>query len=357
MAAPFLLSGVEVEVGVSVGLTCSGPDGQLSELLLEDADTAMYQAKRKGGRRHQIVDAHELGQTAQRTRLLRDLRGALGRGELRAEYQPIVGTADGRIVGAEALLRWDHPSRGVIGPAVLVPLAEQSGLINEIGLWVLERACADLGGWRSHGHGVDLTASVNVSVTQLMSPGFAATVATSLAAAGTDPASVILEVTESVFIQDSERALAVLGELKQIGLRIALDDFGTGYSALGYLKRFPIDIVKIDQGFVADLASDRVSLTIVRVLVELAHLLDMTVVAEGVETSEQHDQLASMGCDRCQGFHFAQPMSARELSGLLRQDPEEGDAGRAGQDSTGSIASSTSSSPAVAKPIAASPMP
>jgi EAL domain-containing protein (putative c-di-GMP-specific phosphodiesterase class I) len=279
----------------------------------------MYQAKRKGGSRHQIVDLRELHLSSQRSGLERDLRGARARGELRTHYQPIVDTGDGRITGVEALLRWEHPSRGSVQPTLVVSVAEQSGLITDIGQWVLEQACPDRQRWQHRFPTDDLTIAVNVSAHQLMSPDYAATVADVLSATDTDPKLVTLEMTESVFVQDSERALIVLNELKHLGVKLALDDFGTGYSSLNYLKRFPIDIVKIDQSFVADLERDKASKAIVTAVIQLAHRLNMTVIAEGVETAEQHVLLASLDCDQCQGFYFAVPMSADHLDVLIRQ--------------------------------------
>ena len=316
---PIVLGGVEMDVTLSVGIAFSGPGDQLSEQLLHDADTAMYQAKRKGGARHQIVDLREQHVAAQRANLERELHGARARGELRTEYQPIVDTADGRITGVEALLRWDHPSRGLVMPTVLVPLAERSGLITEIGQWVLERACPDHQRWQNGSMTDSLTMSVNVSAHQLMSPGYAATVASALARTQTDPELVTLEVTESVFVQDSQRAIVVLSELKRLGVTLALDDFGTGYSSLNYLRHFPIDIVKIDQGFIADLHNDQANHAIVVAVVALAHMLGMTVVAEGVETIEQYRELAALGCDSCQGYYFARPMPAEEFDSLLHR--------------------------------------
>lgn len=318
VAAPFVLSGVTVNVTASVGIAFSGRGDQLSEQLLQDADTAMYQAKRKGGARHQIVDLRELDRAAERTNLEHDLGSASTRGELRTEYQPIIETSGGRIIGAEALMRWDHPSHGRVVPTTFIPLAEQSGLITEMGRWVLDQACRDRLRWRRPGRRDDLMMSVNVSAHQLMAPDFTATVEAVLSGTRTDPRLVTLEMTESVFVQDTERALLVLTDLKNLGVTLALDDFGTGYSSLTYLKQFPIDVVKIDQGFVADLEQDRASYFIVFAIVELAHLLGMTVVAEGVETVEQHQRLANLGCDYCQGYYFARPMSADDLQVMMQ---------------------------------------
>ena len=319
VAAPFVLSCAEVVMTASVGIAFSGRGARLSEQLLQDADTAMCQAKRQGGARHQIVDLREQHLADERAGLERDLRGVSARGELRMEYQPIVETDTGRIVGVEALLRWDHPSRGLVSPTLLVPVAERSGLITEIGRWVLEQACADRHRWQNRQQSDDLAMSVNVSAHQLMSPNYVSTVAAALSGTDTDPKLVTLEVTESVFVQDSERALVVLSELKHLGVKLALDDFGTGYSSLNYLKRFPIDIVKIDQTFVADLERDQASHAIVLAVIELAHMLGMSVVAEGVETAEQHKHLASLGCDSCQGYYFARPISADDLDTLIQR--------------------------------------
>ncbi|MEY2458505.1 MAG: hypothetical protein QOG30_335 [Acidimicrobiaceae bacterium] len=319
LATRFRVGGVEVDATASVGIAFSGRGDQLSEQILRNADTAMYQAKRKGGARHQIVDLREKRVTEDRASFEQDLRGAAERDELRTDYQPIVETGDGRIIGVETLLRWAHPTRGLVAPTVVIPLAESCGMIADIGLWVLEQACS----YRQRAQTLrpvdDLTMSVNVSPHQLMSRAFVSSVAAVLAGTETDPSLVTLEVTESVFVQDRARALVVLNELKRIGVKIALDDFGTGYSSLNYLKRFPIDIVKIDHEFVADLDHDEASRAIVSAVVELSHRLGMKVVAEGVETIEQYRQLAAVGCDYCQGYYFAPPMSADDLDTLLQQ--------------------------------------
>ena len=317
LAESFPLTDVEVQVSVSVGIAFAGRGNHGSEHVLQIADTAMYQAKRQGGARHATVDIREQRLANHRATLNRDLRGALARGELRTAYQPIVSTANGRITGAEALLRWTHPTHGIVAPDTAVPLAERSGLITEIGRWVLERACVDRHQWPRHEQSGELEISVNVSAHQLMAPDFAATVASVLADTKTDPELVTLEVTESVFLRDSERALLALRDLKQIGVMLALDDFGTGYSSLSYLKRFPVDIVKIDRVFISDLDYNPDSRLIVNAVVALAHGLCMSVVAEGVESAEQYKEVAALDCDSCQGFYFAAPSSADSLDTLL----------------------------------------
>jgi diguanylate cyclase (GGDEF)-like protein len=317
VAAPFFLGGTKLEVTASVGIAFSGRGDQLSTGLLEEADMAMYQAKRKGGGRHQLIDLREERLVAERPTLERDLRGARIRGELKNAYQPIVGTAAGQITGVEALVRWSHPLRGLVAPSLLIPLAERVGLINEIGTAVLDEACADSRRWPLSAGSEGIPISVNVSALQLMAPDFKATVLVALSERGTDPGLLTLEVTEDIFVQDSDRALVVLRELKSLGVRLALDDFGTGYSSLNYLKRFPVDVVKIDQSLVAEMALDAASSAIIAAVVDVAHTLGMTVVAEGVETAGQREQLASLGCDYCQGYYFARPMFAGEMDRLV----------------------------------------
>jgi diguanylate cyclase (GGDEF)-like protein len=314
LGAPFPLDDVVVEVSASVGIAFSTPKGKDAEELLREADIAMYQAKRRGGGTHQVVDVREQGLAERMVTLQRDLGLAVERGELRNEYQPIVRSSDGRILGAEALLRWDHPAFGLIPPTTLIPLAEQSGAINDIGRWVLERACPDLRRW---GERSDFGMAVNVSAHQLMAPDFVATVAEVLEATGTLPRNLTLEITESVFIHDPKRARVVLSDLKALGVLIALDDFGTGYSSLSFLKHFPVDSVKIDRIFTADLTHDSASHAIASKMIELAHLLDLSVVTEGVETAAQRDEALLMGSECYQGYYFARPMSAERLSDLL----------------------------------------
>ena len=235
---------------------------------------------------------------------------AQARGEFHVEYQPILSTASNRITGFEALVRWIHPTQGSIPPATFIPWAEKSGLINQLGGWVLAQACADRARLQAEHPGDVLDMAVNVSVHQLMSPGFTASVAAVLAGTEADPRRLILEITESVFIRDGERALVVLSELKELGVRLALDDFGTGYSSLSYLKRFPVQILKIDRAFIVDLVRDagqpqhRVRHR------EPRARPGMTVVAEGVETAEQHEAVRWLGCDSYQGFYFARPVPA-----------------------------------------------
>jgi diguanylate cyclase (GGDEF)-like protein len=323
---PFdLEDGVTVELSASVGCACAsagpgaGPGEDEASLLVKEADIAMYQVKRRGGADHLLVERREQRVADYQAGLTRDLGRAVGHKELRTEYQPVVRTSDGRVIGAEALLRWDHPVRGVIPPTTVIALAEQSGDIVNIGRWVLEQACTDRHRWAS-GHGDDtFEMAVNISAHELVAPGFTAMVADVLARTATDPSLLTLEITESAFIDDAERALVVLTELKGLGVRLALDDFGTGYSSLNYLKRFPVDVVKLDQSFIAELTKDKVSHAIVSTIIELAHRLELSVVSEGVETAEQRAEVALLGAEYCQGFYFARPISADDLDHLMHQ--------------------------------------
>jgi diguanylate cyclase (GGDEF)-like protein len=316
LSVPFVVSGIEVRMSASVGIAFAGQGGDGSETVLQDADVAMYQAKHQGGARHGVVDLRKRHLANHRARLNRDLQGALGRGELRTAYQPIVSTPDERILGAEALLRWHHPAVGMVAPQTAVPLAEMSGLITEIGRWVLERACLDRQTWPRQSD-EPLAVAVNVSASQLMGAEFVGSVAKVLADSGTDPGVVMLEITEGLLIQDSDRALVVLSELKRLGVTLALDDFGTGYSSLDHLPRFPVDIVKIDQAFISQVDLDRTSSLIVTAMVTRAHELGMRVVAEGVESADQRERVVSLDCDAYQGFHFARPMPTGELGPMM----------------------------------------
>jgi diguanylate cyclase (GGDEF)-like protein len=311
LGTPFLISGIDVQTSASVGIAFASQTNHDPEQLLHAAYTAMYQVKRKGGASYQIIDlrAHQLAQDHMDLRIA--LSKAEERGEFRLVYQPIVGAADGKIAGAEALIRWDHPERGTIQPATTIPLAEHSGLIFELGRWVLEQACIDRKVADPSDRG--FTMSVNVSAHQLIAPEFLAMVKAILHDTDTDPRHLVLEITEGALVRDTQRARLVLTELKELGLALALDDFGTGYSSLAYLNRFPVDAVKIDQSFIEDLARNTSSYAIVSKTIEMAHLLDLIVVCEGVETEAQHRVIAELGGDFCQGFYFATPMSGESL--------------------------------------------
>ena len=316
-ATPFELSGTDLTVTASVGLAFAGPGEEVSNRLVVKADIAMYQVKRKGGASHQIIDLRAAHESNNRQDLERDLRMAFGQDRLDVAYQPIVRSADGVVTGVEALLRWGDPRRASGSPLAMVRAAEQTGLINDIGAWVLERACHDRGRWLHDHPDMPLDLAVNVSGRQLMGPDFAATVAVVLALTGMDPAALVLEMTEDVVIEDSARSRRVLADLRGLGIRLALDDFGTGYSSLSYLRRLPVQILKIDQSFIADIGQSSTGGAVVAAVTHLAHVLGLSVVAEGVETESQRDQVRAIGCESAQGFLYARPMSASAISAYL----------------------------------------
>jgi diguanylate cyclase (GGDEF)-like protein len=324
LSRPFDLSGVEVGVSASIGIAFTGTGVEAPEELLQDADLAMYRRKRHRRASRNVHDLRELHLAEHQAGLARSLPGAAERGEMHLEYQPIVDTLDGRVNGVEALLRWTHPSRGAVAPGIFIPFAEQSGQIVELGHWVLEQAWSAHAQWRENQH-ANIPMSVNVSAHQFMAAGFATSVAAVLGATATDPGQLTLEVTESVFVRDEERALIVLSELKGIGVNLALDDFGTGYSSLGYLNTLPIDTLKIDQTFIAKISPEAGSQRIVTAIITLAHSLGMTVVSEGVETAAQKDELIKLGSDYCQGFYFARPMPATSFDALIQDRSDRHD--------------------------------
>jgi EAL domain-containing protein (putative c-di-GMP-specific phosphodiesterase class I) len=316
LAGPFDVSGTLAQVSVSVGIAFAGGGDKVPEQVLREADTAMYQAKRKGGGHHAFIDLREQRKAQNRRDLARDLRSALPV-QLHLAYQPIVATASGAVIGVEALLRWAHPTLGPVPPQTAVELAEEVGLINEIGRWALTQACHDRRLWSGIDGNDGLGVSVNVSAHQLLAPDFVRTIEAVLTETGTAPEHLTLELTENVVISDTEGVLAVLHELKRMGVLLAVDDFGTGYSSLSYLTRLPVDVLKIDQAFIGALDNDPRNYVIASAIVELAHALQMSVVAEGVESSAQYRQVSELGCDAYQGFYFDRPMRALDLVSSL----------------------------------------
>jgi diguanylate cyclase (GGDEF)-like protein len=312
LSKPFHLPTVQLSVSASVGVAFSGAGEDIPAILLRNADFAMYQAKSTGGARHQISDPAARLAADRRADLERDLRTAEAQDQLALVYQPIMSVRTGSLHGVEALLRWKHPSRGLVLPGVVIPSAERTGMIVPIGEWVLREACRDLAQWAADGSAIPQVA-VNVSAQQVMGPSFARTVESALADAEVNPAGLCLEVTESLILNDTARAAAVLGEVKSLGVQLSLDDFGTGYCSLSYLQNFPVDIVKIDRSFTAKLAADHATRSIVRAVIELSHVLDLSVVAEGVENPTELHHITELGADYAQGFHFSRPVSKYQL--------------------------------------------
>ncbi len=312
LAEPFALDGHNLEMSASVGMAFSGPGEDIPESLLRDADLAMYEAKMAGGAQHQVVDITSRLAADHRRYLEQDLRRALADNDFQVAYQPIVNAPGGELLGVEALLRWHHPQRGWVKPEMILAAAERTGMMFSLGEWVLTQACKDFNGWRRDYGNLVPQVSVNVSGRQVMGPGFAETVEQVLHDTGTDPADLYLEITETVLIDDSSRAAAVLGALKDIGIGLVLDDFGTGYSSLSYLRRFPFDVVKIDQSFIADLGSETTG-AIVSAIIDLGHLLHLSVLAEGIETPAQLTQATKLGVDSAQGYHISYPLLPDQL--------------------------------------------
>jgi diguanylate cyclase (GGDEF)-like protein len=321
LSRPFVLSEITVAITASIGIAFTGRGSDDAEEILSEADLAMYRNKRSRRGSRDVLSLADLHLAGYQAGLARGLPGASGRHELHLDYQPIVNAASGRLTGVEALLRWTHPKRGAIAPDVFIPFAEQSGQIIELGQWVLTQACADHQKWQE-GRAEDIAMSINVSPYQFMSAGLAESVSAALYNTSTKPELVTLEVTESVLVRDPQRALVVMDELSDIGVKLALDDFGTGYSSLGYLNTLPIDAIKIDQSFISTLSHRPDSHRIVSAIIQLAHSLGMIALSEGVETIEQHNHLVTLGSDACQGFYFARPMPAASLGTLLQRDPD-----------------------------------
>ena len=307
----------ELSLRASVGIALARPhDG--AEDLLRNADVAMYAAKGHGKSRYEIFDPSMHSAAMERLELEADLDRAAERDELFLHYQPIVSLVDGRIAGLEALARWRHPRRGLLSPAAFIPLAEDSGLIVAVGKWVLRTACIQAAEWRRRFPVHDsLSISVNLSVKQLRDPGLVDDVAAALAEARLDPAALVLEITESVLMQDAEEALRRLEEVKALGVRIAIDDFGTGYSSLSYLRRLPVNILKIDRSFVEGLARDAEDSALAKAIVQMARTLALETVAEGIERPEQLLRLKALGCDLGQGFLLSPPASGESIAEML----------------------------------------
>jgi diguanylate cyclase (GGDEF)-like protein len=317
LSAPYLLGTKNCHVTFSIGISVFPSDGSDSEALLKAADVAMYRAKELGRNNYQYYLPSMNVHTLERLELESDLSRALERGEFLLLYQPKVEIATGLIIGTEALLRWKHPVRGLVPPLDFISLAEETGLIMPIGEWVLATACAQNKLWQELGL-TKLGVSVNLSARQFSDSMLLAKLTRIIRASGLDPSSLELEITESVAMSHGECTVGVLEQLKSIGVRIAIDDFGTGYSSLGYLKRFPIDTIKVDRSFIRDIPADAGDKKIARAIIAMAHALRLKVVAEGVENAEQLKFLRAQHCDAVQGYFLFRPLSADEIPDALR---------------------------------------
>ena len=351
LRTPFQLGEHQIFITTSVGIAlCMSEDDQPNSVL-RDADVAMYEAKKEGKARYKIFNAGMYTKALKRLELENELRRAIDNNELRVYYQPKISLETGGIVGMEALVRWEHPERGLTDPAEFIPLAEETALIKPLGHWVLREACRQAREWQDrYPHAAYLTMSVNLSVRQFQQPNLVEELEKVLQETGLNPHSLQLEITESVVTDDVEYALGLLRELKGLNVQLGIDDFGKGYSSLTSLKQFPLDDLKIDRSFVDGLGKDLQDTAIVELVVELAHAVGMQAVAEGVETPEQLTQLRKIGCDVAQGFYFRRPLTSEAASALLanytrRLDPpEESDrkndgspAGRRSSDPAGGV--------------------
>ena len=310
--APYDCFGHHVTSDASIGIALAPQDGTDLDQILKNADMAMYAAKSAGRRTWRFFEPAMDAHVRERRRLETDLRQAIADGALEVYYQPCISLQDNRITGCEALVRWRHPERGMISPAEFIPIAEDTGLINELGEWVLTTACVEATTWPD-----DVSLAVNVSPVQFRSDTLALKIVAALAASALPASRLELEITEAVLIRDDDAALEILHQLRAIGVRIALDDFGTGYSSLSYLQRFPFDKIKIDRSFVNDIAEPDSSSPIVQAVVNIAAARHMTTTAEGVETAQQQELLRSLGCTEMQGYLFSPPVPSADLRRLL----------------------------------------
>jgi diguanylate cyclase (GGDEF)-like protein/PAS domain S-box-containing protein len=317
LGEPFTLEGQELHVTASLGLSLYPRDGARGDLLLKYADTALYEAKGEGRNAYRFFSPEMNAQAHGRLRMENDLRRAIERDELELHYQPQLDLASGAVCAVEALLRWHHPRKGLILPNAFIPLAEETGLIVPLGEWVLEQACRQAAQWQREGVG-PLRVAVNISARQLLRPGLDSAVRQALAESGLEPRCLELELTESSVMHDPAHAQGVLHALRELGVLLSIDDFGTGYSSLAYLKRLPLDRLKIDRSFIGGIPQDGDDAAIVETIIVMTHKLGLRVIAEGVETQEQRAQLLRQGCDEVQGFLWARPVPAAEVPALVR---------------------------------------
>ncbi|WP_246215985.1 putative bifunctional diguanylate cyclase/phosphodiesterase [Microvirga makkahensis] len=309
---PFAIQRQQIVSGASVGIATAPANGTTTDVLLRNADMALYCAKAGGGRTYRLFDVEMDNRLQAKQVMEQDLRQAFVEGQLDLHYQPIISLLEGRITGCEALLRWRHPVHGHIPPAEFVPLAEDIGLIEPIGEWVLHRACREAATWPE-----GIRVAINLSPAQFNSGKLVDCVSSALSCSALDPGRLELEITESVLLLKNEATMTALHRLRDLGVQIAMDDFGTGYSSLSYLRSFPFDKIKIDRSFVHELGENKQSTAIIRAITGLGKSLESTTVAEGIETIEQLEHLRADGCDEVQGFLLSRPVPAAELKQLL----------------------------------------
>jgi len=323
VAAPHVIDSKSLDVNVSIGGSTYPADAQNAETLVSYADVAMYEAKQQGRNSYQFFRTDMRARMATRVALERDLRCALGRNEFTLHYQPKVNFQTGQCTGMEALLRWQHPERGLLSAATFVPIAEECGLIVAIGQWVLLEACRQARAWSDLGLKV-LPVAVNVSAVEFRARDFLSGIRAVLIATGLDPQDLELELTEGVLMQDAESAVVTLLALKAMGVKLAVDDFGTGFSSFTYLRRFPVDTLKVDKSFIHEITEDSDGTTIVNAMINIGKSLKQRVVAEGVETRSQLDFLQRQGCDEGQGYYFSHPVTAEQVEKMFNTGVQEG---------------------------------
>lgn len=324
LTLPFNLNGHEVFTTVSIGIAFSTTGHEQPQNLLRDADTAMYRAKALGKARYEVFSQSMHAMAVTRLQLENDLRRAIERQEFQLHYQPIVSLSTGKLTGFEALLRWQHPERGLISPADFIPAAEETGMINAIGYWVIREACRQMRLWLLRfSLNPSLTISVNLSGKQFLQADLVRQIGQTLQETELDARSLKLEITESVIMENTQCATSMLRQLKALGVQLYMDDFGTGYSSLSYLRRFPIDVLKIDHSFISSMVIGDENVEIVRTIVTLAHNLGMFVTAEGIETAEQLALLKALKCEFGQGYFFSSPVNGKEAEALIADYHQE----------------------------------
>ncbi|MEA5623131.1 EAL domain-containing protein [Nostoc sp. UHCC 0251] len=323
LALPFELDGQEVFTTASIGIALSSTvDYEHPEEVLRDADTAMYRAKVLGRARYELFNSDMYANTLAKLQLESELRRAIEREEFRVYYQPIVSLTSGSILGFEALLRWQHPERGLLNPIDFIPLAEETGLIFSIGNWVLHQACHQMQAWRMCHHSNLLEKiSVNLSLKQFSQPDLIEQIGQILRSTGLDAGTLVLEITESVIVENGDKATALLLQLQEMGIELSIDDFGTGYSSLSRLYNFPISVLKIDRSFISPMVSNSKNLEIIEIIITLAHKLGVDVLAEGVETKEQLALLRKLNCEYAQGNFFSVPLNSSAAEPLIMTNP------------------------------------
>jgi EAL domain-containing protein (putative c-di-GMP-specific phosphodiesterase class I) len=319
LTRPFILREREHFVSASIGISIGG-GSEAPESLIRDADSALYRAKEHGRGGYEIFDEVMRSRVIEHMQIENDLRRAIQREELELHYQPVIKLHDGSIVAMEALLRWNHPERGLVGPLAFIPVAEESRLIVPIGRWVIEQACRQAGAWQElHPDSAPVSVAVNLSARQLADPDLLSHIEGSVRANRIDPSNLWLELTETTLLDETTFVERTLESLKGLGVRLVLDDFGVGFSSLGYLKRLPLSMIKLDRTFVENLTDGSHDAAIVRAVNEMADAIGIGVVAEGIETEDQLRMATTLGCGFAQGFHFSEPVPVAHIERLLAQ--------------------------------------